>query len=177
MNTCSTGSAGCHCGRAEGNLPPSSLHFSLPPQSPFFIFSASLPIPGVLTIDDYSNGFYPKSLVQTKQLHQLQLLLLCDFSWVFGRISPGWCRAPRASFRFLPPVGPRGFSLLPRKAFPHFAVVLGSCIPTGEVISMRPLRSFQRMLSTHRKVPLPMAEDWSSRSFKVPFKPNHSGVL
>lgn len=32
------------------------------------------------------------------------------------------------------PAGPRGSSLLPRKALLHSAVMLGSYIPTGEII-------------------------------------------
>lgn len=39
--------------------------------------------------------------------------------------------------------------------------------------TLLPLRSFQRMLKTHRKVPLPMAGGWNSTSSN----PNHSGIL
>lgn len=72
---------------------------------------------------------------------------------------------------------------MPRKALLHFAVVLGSYNPVGEVFlvcfpeTLLPLRSFQRMLSNQRKVPVPMAGGWNLVSFKVPSNLNHSGIL
>lgn len=120
-------------------------------------------------------GFIQKNLIQTKQLHQLQLLLLCDFplagSLLAVPCSRGLAQAFTTSWskRIFPPA--KKSSSSPCCGAEQLHPCRGShCLQCFHE-TLLPLRS------SHSKVPLPMAGGWNSMSFKVPSNPNPSGTL